>query len=325
MSSSYRKGKLLSGIIYLHRITDVRMDGSSLKNLKMFQRICGPDALQNVLLTTTQWSKVNPALGAEREGNLRHEDFWAGLISQGASLERFMDTRESGLELITKLIENEPKPLHIQDQMVEKGMALVDTDVGKLMNEELISLQKKYEKDLENLERERQSALKEKDDEMEMILAEEQATARERLGEAEAERKLLSDLREAEMRKREEAERKREEDRENNDKAVIAVASKDISAGAHIAALFKPYSTNGRLIYDISDMKEFQKDPFRIMIQYQLNIAFIPDVIAKTVSGLVHNGVNSNNYIIYNKAFYWAKPGGRIQIGPQKFHIFIKV
>jgi len=286
--------------------------------------MCGPDALQNVLLTTTQWSNVNPALGAEREGNLRHEDFWAGLISQGASLKRFMGTRESGLELITKLIEKEPKPLHIQDEMVEKGMALVDTDVGKFMNEELISLQKKYEKDLENLERERQSALKEKDDEMERILAEEQEKARERLGEAAAERKLLSDLREAELRKLEEAERKREEDRENNDKAVIAVASKDISAGAHIMALFKPYRTNGRLIHNTSDMKEFQKDPFGIKIQYQLNIAFIPDVIAKTVSGIVRHGVNSNNYIIYNNAFYWAKPGRRTKIGHRKFHIFIK-
>ena len=75
MSSNYRKGKLLSGIVYLHRITDVRIDGTSLKNFKMFQRMCGPDALKNVLLTTTQWSNVNPALGEQREGNLLHEDF----------------------------------------------------------------------------------------------------------------------------------------------------------------------------------------------------------------------------------------------------------
>ena len=140
MSSNYKRGKFLSGIFYLHRITIVRIDGSSLKNLKMLQKMCDPDALQNVFLTTTQCSKVNPALGEAHEGNLRHEGFWAGLISQGASLERFMDTRESGLDLITKLIEKEPKPLYTQDEMEVKGMALVETEVGKFMSEELISL-----------------------------------------------------------------------------------------------------------------------------------------------------------------------------------------
>jgi len=322
MSSNYKNGRLLSGIIYLHRITDVRMDGTSLKNLKIFQRMCGPDALQNVLLTTTQWSGVKLALGVEREDNLRHEDFWGDLISQGASLERFMGTRESGLELISKLIEKEPKRLHIQDQMVEKGMTLVETDAGKFMNEELISLQKKYEKDLENLERERQNAIAEKDREMEKILAEEQAKAQERLEEAAAERILLADLREVEMRIHEETGKKREEKRENNDRAVIAIASEDIKIRTHIITLFKPYSTKGRLIYDIRDTKEFQKDPSNIAIQYQLNISFIPDIIGKTISEFFHHGVNSNNYIVYNNALYWSKPGGPIRIGTQNFHIF---
>ena len=325
MSSSYRKGRLLSGIIYLHRITDVRMDGSSLKNLKMFQRMCGPDALQNVLLTTTQWSNVNPELGVEREGNLRHEDFWAELISRGASLERFMGTRASGLDLISKLINKEPRPLRIQDQMVEKGMTLVDTDAGKFMNDELISLQKKYEKDLEKLERERQNAIAEKDDDMQMILAEEQEKARERLEEATAERKLLADLREAEMRKREEAERKREEERERNDRAVIAVATKDISFKAHSMSLFtESYSTIGRLIYATTDTTEFEKEPFEVEIRYQSHILSLITVPIKTGQEIYGTGMSRNNYIIYNQGYYWCKPSDSIEIDSQKFIIFIK-
>jgi len=104
MSSSYRNRKLLSGVIYLHRITDVCMDDRSLKYARMFQRLCGPNALRKVLLTTTQWSNVNPELGECRERELRDGDFWGGLIDQGASIARFLGTRESGLELIHKLM-----------------------------------------------------------------------------------------------------------------------------------------------------------------------------------------------------------------------------
>ena len=41
-----------------------------------------------------------------------------------------------------------------------------------------------------------------------------------------------------EEREREEAERQRYEERENHDKAVIAVASKEISVGAHVSPTF---------------------------------------------------------------------------------------
>lgn len=45
-----------------------------------------------------------------------------------------------------------------------------------------------------------------------------------------------------------------------------------------------------------------------ITIWYQLNIASIPDVVAKTVSEFLDSGMNSNNYIIYDNAFYWFNP-----------------
>jgi len=141
MSSSYRKGKRLSGIIYLHRITNVRMDGSSMGYVGMLQRLCGRNALSNVLLTTTQWCNVNQVQGESRERELREGDFWGGLIAEGASLARFMGTRESGLALVNNVMGKDPKPLLIQDQMVEKSMELVETDAGRFISEELISLQ----------------------------------------------------------------------------------------------------------------------------------------------------------------------------------------
>ena len=227
MSSNYRKGKLLSGIIYLHRITDVRMDGSSMKYVKMFKRLCGPDALPNVLLTTTRWSNVDQAQGESREGELREGKFWGGLIAEGASIARFMGTRESGLELIDKLMGYQPKLLDIQDQLVGKKIEMAETDAGKFMNGESTSLRKEYQRDLEDLKGEHEKAVKEKDDLLQEILAEERAQSQKRLEEDAAQKKILEEMRADMMKQLEEAENKREEERRRRGRAAIAAARRD--------------------------------------------------------------------------------------------------
>jgi hypothetical protein len=84
-SSTYEDGRLLNGIIYLHRISDPRMEGSALKNLHMFRSLCGPDALHNVLLTTTHWSQVTRENGERREKELLETvEFWGTLKAHGA-------------------------------------------------------------------------------------------------------------------------------------------------------------------------------------------------------------------------------------------------
>ncbi|KAG0632786.1 P-loop containing nucleoside triphosphate hydrolase protein [Tuber brumale] len=213
-SKTFKEKRLLSGIIYLHRITDVRMDGSALKNLRMFQKLCGPGALKNVFLTTTQWSNViDQGDGENRERALCEEgNFWGTLIKKGATLKRFHGTKESGLELIDKLIPNQQVALDIQDQIVTQKRTIVETDAGQCINAELIAQEKKYKKEIETLERERQAAISEKDDEMKELLAEEQAKAQEKLEKAAAEKLQLEKLHAEEMRKRD-LERQKDEKR----------------------------------------------------------------------------------------------------------------
>lgn len=50
--------KKLSGIIYLHKIIDVRMEGVLVCNLRIFWKLCGNDALTNVVIMTTRWDDV---------------------------------------------------------------------------------------------------------------------------------------------------------------------------------------------------------------------------------------------------------------------------
>jgi hypothetical protein len=74
---TYGKGIRLSGMIYLHRITDPRMQGSAKRNLHMFQKLCGRDCLLHIILATIFWDIFNPGDGARREQELIDtEDFW---------------------------------------------------------------------------------------------------------------------------------------------------------------------------------------------------------------------------------------------------------
>ncbi|CUS07476.1 unnamed protein product [Tuber aestivum] len=220
-SKTYEENRLLSGIIYLHRITDVRMDGSSMKNLRMFQKLCGIRALKNVFLTTTQWSNaVGQADGEVREKGLCEDrDFWGMLIEQGATLQRFHGTRESGLELIDQLMPKLPAVLDIQDQIVTQKRTIIETDAGQCINEDLIAQENKYKEEIELLEIERQEAIKEKDEEMKDLIAEEQEKSREKLKKVAVEKRRLADMHDDEVRKRDiemqrEEEKRKEEQRE---------------------------------------------------------------------------------------------------------------
>ena len=48
----------LSGIIYLHRITDDRVGGTAWRNLRMLHNLVGADKMANVLLVSTRWEEV---------------------------------------------------------------------------------------------------------------------------------------------------------------------------------------------------------------------------------------------------------------------------
>jgi hypothetical protein len=52
---TYRQNAKLTGIVYLHRISDVRMDGSAMLNLNMFRKLCGEQPMKNVVIASTFW------------------------------------------------------------------------------------------------------------------------------------------------------------------------------------------------------------------------------------------------------------------------------
>ena len=306
-------------------ITHTSMEGSVMRNLRMFQSLCGQEALSNVLLTTTQWSNVNPAEAELRETRLRNQDFWGALIDKGATLRRFNGTRESGLELIHKLMPNTRKPLDIQDQIVEQNMILLQTKAGKCVNEELIALEKKFKETMESLEKQFREIIKAKDDEIKVIrdemraLKKEQAKDEDKLEKAEVGMGALAELHAAGVKKREA--REGEEKARTCGQAVIAVAIKDIAITADITGVLTSYKTRGRLIFDVNSHEEFKSDTFEIIINYQLNMLPGIRVYTNTSRG-EFNGLIGD--IVLHGVHYRWKSGASVSIDNEEFVIFSK-
>ncbi|KAI6114512.1 hypothetical protein F5141DRAFT_1062900 [Pisolithus sp. B1] len=149
-ATRYEKGTLLSGILYFHRISDNRMAGTPLKNLRVFQKLCGNEAMSRVILVTTMWDEVEESVGMERleelEGN-----YWKPMISQGSTTYRYGNTSESSKELLLQVAERKRREVRLrkqraymirlqkqgtdevrlQKQMVKEHMQLRETGAGR--------------------------------------------------------------------------------------------------------------------------------------------------------------------------------------------------
>ncbi|KIM73947.1 hypothetical protein PILCRDRAFT_716716 [Piloderma croceum F 1598] len=131
------KGKAnLATIIYLHRITDNRMAGSLLKNLRMFISLCGQEAMPNVIIATTMWGEVKKENGERREKELK-ETFWKDLMDEGCRVERFEDTYESAWFIIDRLATEDWAKMRLSHEMVDRRLTLQQTEAGITLNNEL--------------------------------------------------------------------------------------------------------------------------------------------------------------------------------------------
>lgn len=166
LKDSYKQKEKLHGVIYLHNINNPRMEGSALRNLRMFRQLCGKDPLKNVILATTFWDKVSGELGDEREAELRAKpEFWGDMIKRGSQVTRFTN-RDSALEILELVLPMKPIPLEIQLELVDQDKRLVETAAGKSVNEELNRLEQRHEDELRKIKEEYYLAIQEKDKEL---------------------------------------------------------------------------------------------------------------------------------------------------------------
>jgi hypothetical protein len=128
--TQYELGIKLRGIIYLHRITDVRMQGSALRYFEMFRRLCGDHAFDNVALVTTMWGLLkDESLGLEREKELI-EQYWDPMIDLGSYVTPFDGTKEAAEGIIALLAGKPDVVLKIQRELADEGKSTEQTSAG---------------------------------------------------------------------------------------------------------------------------------------------------------------------------------------------------
>ncbi|KAK3393392.1 hypothetical protein B0H63DRAFT_458124 [Podospora didyma] len=227
LSESLKSDVKLSGILYLHRITDPRMAGSAKRNLLMFKKLCGNEALKNVILVTTMWEKVNRTEGGEREKELMEtEDFWGFMVKNGSRVERHYNSRTSAKALVSKFIKEKKIELTIQDEMVTKGRHLDQTDAGMTLDGELAKEREKWEQRAAQQKADMEEALRLRDEQLAQVLREEREKSEAKAKKLHEERELLKVnldglRREAEARTRLMLEKQQAKLKEENDQRTL--------------------------------------------------------------------------------------------------------
>ena len=143
----------MSGVIYLHRISDVRMSGMSVKNFRIFRKLCGEDTLKNVVIATNRWEDVALNVGEAREKELMEkEDFFKPAIDKGAQIHRHYNTPGSATAILGALIGNQPLPLLIQTEMINEGKSLLATAAGGDLHHELQEEMRRYKEEMQRMQ-----------------------------------------------------------------------------------------------------------------------------------------------------------------------------
>ena len=129
-------------------MTDARMRGTTLQNLKVFQRLCGKKNLGAVVFGATRSGKLTPETYAKREKQL-FDVYWRDFKKQGATVFKLLPSHESARLLVQKVldgVQGDERVLLIQNELVDLAKMLPATEAGKELKytlEEIMEHQKR--------------------------------------------------------------------------------------------------------------------------------------------------------------------------------------
>lgn len=149
----YKKDIKLSGVLYLHRISDNRMSGSPYRNLRMFGELCGDKAMKRVCLVSTMWDRVAPDVAEKRETDMLG-NYWKSMTESGARHNRFDNKEETAWKIVDDLIgsEKDRRVLLLQEELVELKKRLNETSAGLAIYADLLALLEKQRDTIRTIE-----------------------------------------------------------------------------------------------------------------------------------------------------------------------------
>ncbi|CAE6466049.1 hypothetical protein ACGC1H_006140 [Rhizoctonia solani] len=160
LASLYRNGFKLTGIICMHRITDIRIGDTSRRTFNVFQKLCGKESLTNVLIVTNMWSDPPTVEQIARETELRtHPDFFKPAIEQGATIvRRTHKNKRSAHDIIRMLLNKNPVAMKVQKELVDEGKVLSDTAAWQELEHGRTVAAERHKAELEELQAEQEEA-----------------------------------------------------------------------------------------------------------------------------------------------------------------------
>jgi hypothetical protein len=167
LSKSFQSGTLLSGMIYLHPISNNRMQGSAVKNLRIMKKLIGDKSLHCVVLGSTMWVNVEKRMGVEREEELiKTSHFWGEMVRRGSAVLRHAGSQSSALAIIDHIVRKRTKVvLDLQEQIVNQHRSVIETEAGKEVESALRKEREKFGRRMKETEEELKQALKNQDKE----------------------------------------------------------------------------------------------------------------------------------------------------------------
>ena len=117
------------------------MAGTPLKNLQVFEKLCGEDAMAQVVLITTMWDDVEDDIGDERLKELK-STYWKGMISCGSETFKYLNTPQSAEELLKRIAGKSSERRHVllQKEISEWKKELPETGAGQALHSRLEQL-----------------------------------------------------------------------------------------------------------------------------------------------------------------------------------------
>ena len=182
-----------AGIIYLHPITNNRMQGTARRNLSLMRAICGEAAYKHVVLTSTMWEEYRDDSQTPFKQRelflLETNNWWGSMHSKGSVSKRHNGTLDSAQDIISHVLVQYSNHgsfmLRIHKEMIEEEKKLEETTVGKEVNREYDELMIRLERQRHDLNEEYKRALRERDDHHAVEMAEQRAALMEQLRKAE--------------------------------------------------------------------------------------------------------------------------------------------
>lgn len=144
----------IHGILYVHRITDNRMSGSTLTNLRVFRNFIGKEAFKNLVFVTNRWTDPpNPQHERFEADLISNEKYFGKAVKEGARAgpafrikenAKHLEVQETLLDLF---LSYDPVITQNQKETIDEHISPDQTQAGRVVNEALNRL--RAEKDAE--------------------------------------------------------------------------------------------------------------------------------------------------------------------------------